>query len=142
MKKLLFLTFILVSSFTFTSCGGDNDKDDNNDEPATNKSLLVGKWQSEEEEYGYDFYANGTGYGWEGYRGRLDDMWEIKWTEKNKTLTIRDVEDYGDKYDEDVEKYKIMSVSSSILILKELDEGSSSEGYIYKFKKVSNFIWE
>lgn len=123
------LIFAMMSCFTLTSCGGDDDKHKEEDEPeivTPNKYalLLKGEWSRNENRnpyYRLVFLDGGTGYDkvMSGNSYVVDET--FKWSVSGSTLTIT-------WEDSEKEHFTIVDVNATELILKDI---SDPERYIY-----------
>ena len=123
----------VLIALTFSAC--DDDKDD---EPATGntesngKTELIGKWESVDDNWGYQFNGGGKGYGVEysEYSDR-SDIWPISWKYRNNILTIIDEDEYGD-----IVSLTVNYIDDEMIIARD------SDGDSYTLYKVRKFSWE
>lgn len=127
-KWLSIALMLLVSSFALTSCGSGDD-----DDPTPNpQEMIVGKWISYYDAYGdpwiepleYQFYADGTGYGW-FQEEPFSYRWEFTYAISQTKI----------RFNEDGEIYHLpyeMSADGKSLVLYDMDEDDLQEIHFVK----------
>lgn len=125
------LLMAVTLSLGLTACGSDDDSDDNGEQ----SSELVGKWENEDETWGFKLDADGKGYSFEN-PSSTPYRWSVTWTYKNNVLRLIDE-------DGDSEIFIVTYVDDEIMIVGISDGGSGSlTESVFTLYKVRKFSWE
>lgn len=132
MKIFKYMSWLLVAmtlSIGLAACSNDGDDDD----VSGGKSELVGKWETEDGQWGYKFDANGKGYGFETSNGSLADRWNITWKYNNNRLILTE------GVDNDIEVLRVTYLDDDMMIVYFEEYGEDEVNVLYKVRK---FSWE
>lgn len=133
LKNTRFISLLLIammSFFTLTSCGNDDDEPLNSDP----SKLIVGKWICYNDAYGdpwdepliYQFDSDGSGYQW-FQEEPFSDRWEFSYTITESRLRVKT------KYDTYNLRYEF-SLNGKNLVIYGWDDNDMEELHFVKSK--------